>query len=56
MKMMCCSQGMIAPTSKMTKLHEELERHYEMSCLGTECLYIGVEFLYFLEGIMLIQQ
>ncbi len=34
--MMCCSQGMIAPTSKMTKLHEELERHYEMSCLGTE--------------------
>ncbi len=54
--MMCCSQGMIAPTSKLTKLHEELERHYEMSCLGTECLYIGVEFLYFLEGIMLIQQ
>ncbi len=54
--MMCCSQGMIAPTSKMTKLHEELKRHYEMSCLGTECFYIGVEFLYFLEGIMLIQQ
>ncbi len=40
---------------KLLMVEGELEKHYEMSQLNLTKLYIGVEFLYFIEGIMLIQ-
>jgi hypothetical protein len=40
---------------KLLMVEGELEKHYEMSQLGLTKLYIGVELLYFIEGIMLIQ-
>ncbi len=40
---------------KLLMVEEELEKHYEMSWLGLTKLYIGVESLYFIEGIMLFQ-
>ncbi len=40
---------------KLLMVERELEKHNEMSQLGLTKLYIGVEFLYFIEGIMLIQ-
>lgn len=40
---------------KLLMVEGELEKHYEMSQLSLTKLYIGVEFLYFIESIMLIQ-
>jgi hypothetical protein len=40
---------------KLLMVEKNLEKHYEMSWISLTKLYIGVEFLYFIEGIMLIQ-
>jgi hypothetical protein len=40
---------------KLLMVEEELEKHYKMSWIDLTKLYIGVELLYFIEGIMLIQ-
>jgi hypothetical protein len=39
----------------LIRLEIKLEKQYKMSYLGLATLYIGVEFIYFLECIMIIQ-
>ncbi len=40
---------------KLLVVEEEFKKHYKMSWLSLAKFYIGIEFLYFIEGIMLIQ-
>ncbi len=39
-------------TQKIRVLEEKMEKFFEMSRLGLACLYLGIEFIYFPEGIL----
>ncbi len=39
-------------TQKIRELEEKMEKFFEMSRLGLACLYLGIEFIIFPEGIL----
>jgi hypothetical protein len=43
-------------TKRLNILEEELTKHYEMTNMGFMNLYIGIESIYFEDGILLVQE